>query len=215
MPEPIDTETAETEVVESTPQPSGAAALLRWFLVIGVVFAMFALGAFWIARNWIDDQGTGDPASADAAADDGGATAAREYPVPDFRLASLDGRRMGPPDFEGQAVVIDFWASWCGPCKLQAKMLDKLHEELDGQEVRFLAINLGEDEETVREYVEETPFPYSVLLDPEEELMMRYEIYGLPTVMVIDREGQVSYLRTGLTDVPTLRRELAKIGIEL
>ena len=126
------------------------------------------------------------------------------------RLPSLDGRTLGPPDFAGKVVVIDFWATWCGPCKLQAQMFEKAHEEHTGGGVEFMAINVGEDEETVRKYVEKKPFPYSVLLDPDEQLMSRYQIYGLPTVMVVDREGRVSFMRTGVTDVPTLRREIAK-----
>lgn len=211
MPESNDAETARTEVAETGTPPSGPVALARWFLVISIVFVVIAVAAFWITVSL-----NRNPASSPAGtAADGGDSSAHEYPAPDFRLASLDGRTIGPPDFAGQAVVVDFWATWCGPCKLQAKMLDKLHEELDGKDVHFLAVNVGEDEETVRKYVDETPFPYSVLLDPEDMLSVRYQIYGLPTLMVIDRKGKVSFMRTGLTDVPTLRRELAKVGINV
>ena len=193
------------ETRDST-QPTKSAALARWILVIGATFAALALAFLWIARSLTSESA------------DGGARAQAppvEYPVPDFRLASLDGGTLGPPDFEGKAVIIDFWATWCGPCKIQAKMLEKMHEEVDGQHVQFLAINLGEDLETVKRYVEATPFSYSVLLDPQEELSARYQIYGLPTLMVVDREGRVSYMRTGLTDIPTLRKALAKAGVDV
>lgn len=188
------------------PQPSAQSALIRWFVLIGATFAILVGSFVWLSRSWTVD-------SAAAAAEGTGAPAI-SYPEPDFRLASLDGRTIGPPDFAGQVVVIDFWATWCGPCKLQAQFLDRLHEEV-GSRVQFLAIDVGEEEDRVRGYVDKDPFPYPVLLDPEEELMDRYQILGLPTVMVIDREGRVSYMRTGLTDVPTLRRQLAKAGAEV
>lgn len=202
--------TAETLIVgalKGDEPPSNTVALVRWLVVILVTFGLLIAGFLWISRSLTDP---GDvPATVE------GGPAAPSYPTPDFRLASLSGETIGPHDFEGQAVVIDFWATWCGPCRIQAKMLEKLHEELGDKGVQFLAINVGEDLESVRSYVEETPFSYSVLLDPKEELSVKYEIYGLPTVMVVDRKGQISFLRTGLADIPTLRRELAKVGVDV
>ena len=84
---------------------------------------------------------------------------------PNVRLAALGGGTVGFGDFEGEIVVVDFWASWCGPCRLQAKILAPLHEQLDGR-VQFLAINLGEDLATVERYVAKNAFPYPVLMDP-------------------------------------------------
>ena len=67
-------------------------------------------------------------------------------------------------------------------------------------------------EATVREYVARRPFSYPVLLDPEDSLGPRYQIYGLPTVMIVDRQGVISFLETGVSDTATLRRELAAVG---
>ena len=131
---------------------------------------------------------------------------------PDLRLAALDGGTVSLEDFEGQVVVVDFWASWCGPCKLQAKILAPLHEELDGR-VQFLAINLGEDRATVDRYVARNAFPYPVLMDPEERLGVDLDIYALPTVMVLDQSGRIAFLRAGISDRPTLTRALAAVGV--
>ena len=125
-------------------------------------------------------------------------------------LLSTDEDRIA--DFEGEVVVVDFWASWCGPCRLQAKILEPLHEELDGR-VQFLAVNLGEDLATVERYVAKNAFAYPVLMDPEERLGVDLQIYALPTVMILDRAGRIAFLRAGISDRPTLTQALAAVGV--
>ena len=141
--------------------------------------------------------------------------AVADHPPPDFRLATLDGGEIGPLDYEGEAVVLDFWATWCGPCRLQAEYLEELHEELDGKNVQFLAVNVGETAEQVQDFVAETPFPYPVLLDSKDTLTSRYNLLGLPTVMVVDTQGKISFLRTGVTDNKTLREALRDAGADV
>ena len=180
----------------ATDSRSHALAIARWLLLVALSGALLAAGLSWLSKPVTTASPVVEP----------------RYPAPDFRLASLDGGEIGPGDYSGEVVVIDVWATWCGPCRLQAKFLEELHRELDGKGVRFLAISVGEDEATVREYVERTPFPYPVLLDPEDSLGQRYQIIGLPTVMIIDRQGAVSYLETGVSDVPRLRQALKTAG---
>lgn len=132
----------------------------------------------------------------------------------EFRLPTLDGEKMGPTDFPGQIVLVDFWATWCVPCRKQAEVLHALHQELDGSSVQFLAVDLGEDEETVRSFLENDPIPYPVLLDVEDHLTYEMGIYGLPTLMVVDPQGKVTYFETGLITEKELRRELARAGFQ-
>lgn len=130
-----------------------------------------------------------------------------------FRLKSVDGRTMGPKDFKGQVVVVDFWATWCIPCHVQAKILEPIHRDYKGKGVQFLAANVGEDEPTVRSFLKDKPFPYPVLLDPKDELSARLGIVALPTLMVIDKKGNVTLFHTGVADGATVRKVLKQAGV--
>ena len=135
-------------------------------------------------------------------------------PAPAFRLASLDGGEIGPQDYPGRVVLLEFWATWCIPCHAQADMLEPLYAEYRGRGVEFLAIDLGEDEETVRRFVAANPFPYPVLIDPADELSYELGVVALPTLMVIDRDGEVVYFEAGVVGENEVRRLLDEAGAE-
>lgn len=192
---------------ESTTNNSASGAVIRWLALVSLAFVAVALGMGYVAKS-ID---IGSPFSSSLEAGTEGSLASR-YPPPDFRLASLDGPMIGPADYPGEVVLAEFWATWCGPCRLQARVLEQLHEEMEGRGVRFLAIDVGEDEETVRNFVADDPFPYPVLLDPQDSLSAQFQILGLPTVMIINREGQITFMETGVTPIEKLRSELEAAG---
>jgi thiol-disulfide isomerase/thioredoxin len=129
----------------------------------------------------------------------------------EFRLKTMDGRTLGPRDFPGQVVLVDFWATWCGPCQIQARILESLHGDFKGK-VQFLAANVGEDEATVKSFLQKKPFPYPVLLDPDDEVSSGLGVYALPTLMIVDKKGKILYIQPGVADGPTLRQVLAKAG---
>lgn len=130
----------------------------------------------------------------------------------DFQLPSVDGRKLGPKSFPGQVVVVDFWATWCGPCRLQAQILEPVYRDLKGRGVQFLAANVGETPEDVKKFLKTTPFPFPVLLDPDQEVATKMGVLGLPTLLVVDKQGNISYLESGLTDGDTLRALIKKAG---
>jgi thiol-disulfide isomerase/thioredoxin len=136
-----------------------------------------------------------------------------DNPAPDFHLDSLQGDSYRLGDFAGRVVLLEFWATWCGPCRLQAEILDGLYEEMADSGVEFLAIDLGETHDTVEAFVKQNPFTYPVLLDPKETLGVSLQIYALPTVVVVDGEGQIRFVQPGITDAETLRRIFHDLGV--
>jgi len=130
---------------------------------------------------------------------------------PDFRFKTLEGRPPGPKDFPGQVVVVDFWATWCGPCHIQTKILEPIYRDYQGKGVQFIAANVGEELDTVRKFLKDRPLPYTVVLDPED-VAGHLGIVALPTLMVIDKKGRVSYFEPGLADGATIRQILQQAG---
>ena len=139
------------------------------------------------------------------------ATEAGNAVTPDFQLATLDGEEIGPGDFHGQVVLVDFWATWCVPCHAQQEVLDEVHG-LVGDDVQFLAVDVGEAESMVRGFVEKKPFPYPVLLDPESRVADSLGVYSLPTLMIVDTEGNVSYQEAGVLRKKQVCDLLAEAG---
>jgi peroxiredoxin len=129
---------------------------------------------------------------------------------PDFSLASLDGTHLGPGDFHGRVVLFDFWATWCAPCHVQADILKAIYDEFRVHGVEFVAVSVGEPESTVRSFVSRRPFPYPVLIDPRDEVASGLGIFVLPTIMILDAEGQVSYLQEGISSARRLRESLSE-----
>lgn len=135
-----------------------------------------------------------------------------EGSAPVFRLATLDGGEIGPSDFRGQVVLLDFWATWCIPCRFQEKILSQAYGDLEEMGVQLLEVNLGEDAATVREHFAEGLPPWPVLLDTEDRLTAELGIEALPALMILDRNGEISYFDVGILDAEALRHKLELAG---
>lgn len=186
-------------------RPEQRAPVRAWVVIIAAIGAVMA---GYGLRKW-----SGAPGSAGAAGGagaPGGAGAAGVGLELDFDLASLDGGAVSAADYRGRVVVIDFWATWCGPCREQEAILAGLVGDYDPDEVAFLAINVGEARPLVEAFVREDPFAYPVLLDPAETLGARYGVYALPTVLVADPRGAVTFTRMGITPAATIRRAISE-----
>jgi DsbE subfamily thiol:disulfide oxidoreductase len=130
-------------------------------------------------------------------------------PAPDFELLSLDG---GTPialsSFRGHVVVLNFWASWCAPCRLEAPGLRRVSERYRDRGVRFLGVDYRDDEAAARAFVEEFRLPYPSVSDPSGSLAHDYELIGFPTTFIIDPAGTIRYRFVGYLDEEVLENAL-------
>ena len=131
--------------------------------------------------------------------------------APDFTVVDADGTEVKLSDYVGKPIVLNFWASWCSPCKSEMPEFNAAWEELDG-EVQFLMVNMTdgarETVESAREYVEGEGFTFPVLFDTKSEAAIAYSAYSLPTTYFIDAEGYVTARAVGAIDGETLQKGL-------
>ncbi len=119
--------------------------------------------------------------------------------APDFSLTDLDGNTVSLSDFRGQKnVYLNFWASWCGPCKLEMPDIQEIHNEYEDKDLIVLTINVGEGQNTVERYIDNNGFSFPVLLDPDMEVSRLYKVNSIPVSVFIDKEGKIRNQRVGL-----------------
>jgi thiol-disulfide isomerase/thioredoxin len=119
--------------------------------------------------------------------------------APAMDLTDLQGQRWTAERLKGRAVVLNFWATWCPPCKEELPSLQTLHE-LGGGNPLVIGINVRETASRVRRYVESTGLGFPVVLDPQAELAKRYGITAFPTTLLIGPDGQIRWRVVGEVD---------------
>ena len=117
-------------------------------------------------------------------------------PAPAFKLPDLNGRSVSLNQYRGKLVLLDFWATWCGPCRTTMPLLEKLQKEYPNNLV-LLAINLQETREEVRKYMLDQNLHSQVLLDEDGSVGAVYGVGGIPMQVLIDKEGIVREISLG------------------
>lgn len=115
-------------------------------------------------------------------------------PAPDFTLATLDGQSVKLSNLKGKIVVLDFWATWCVPCRKVMPIVDKVARQFADQGVVLYANNLREPPERVRRFTEEERITVNVLLDSEGRADREYKVTAIPRIVLIDRAGVVAMI---------------------
>ena len=132
--------------------------------------------------------------------------------APDFQLQSLDGRTVSLSDFRGQPILLNFWATWCGPCVVEMPYLQEIHEEWTDEGLALLAVNVGETSARVNSFMQFYNLSLQVLLDTRKYVFDRYRIIGLPTTFFIDKDGIIQGKVIGsFRDKESIERYLEEI----
>ncbi|MDM8297422.1 TlpA disulfide reductase family protein, partial [Enterocloster aldenensis] len=123
--------------------------------------------------------------------------------APDFTAELIDGSSLALSDLKGKPVIINFWATWCGPCVREMPAFERLKEDF-GDEIGIIAVNCGDDADTVKDFVDENGYTFPVALDENYEVAMLYPSNSIPYTVVLDANGKITHVSTGAYDADTM-----------
>jgi thiol-disulfide isomerase/thioredoxin len=137
---------------------------------------------------------------------------AAKTPAPVLALKDLDGQLHDLASLKGKVVLVNFWATWCPPCRREMPSMDRLARKLAGTPFAVLAVDIGEDADTIHTFISQldaTP-SFPILLDPHARIMQTWKISGLPTTYLIDPQGRIAYSAVGGRefDHPEIERQV-------
>lgn len=133
---------------------------------------------------------------------------------PAFTGKSLDGKEIDLAALRGKVVLIDFWATWCGPCKRELPAIQKVHTEFRDKGLVVLGVSVGEEKATIEKFLKTAGLTYPVFrVDEATDLVSKLSVTGFPTVVLLDRDGKVASYEVGARGEDALRKDLAKLGI--
>ncbi|MEJ2602062.1 MAG: TlpA disulfide reductase family protein [Gammaproteobacteria bacterium] len=136
--------------------------------------------------------------------------------APDFALKSLAGENLRLSEYRGDVVMINFWATWCGPCRQEMPLLDELYNRYERVGFRLLGVNIDDDPRRATEMARDLGVSFPVLFDDRKEVSRLYQVEAMPVTVILDREGVVRHTHYGykpgyeeyyLDQVRTLLRE--------
>lgn len=117
--------------------------------------------------------------------------------APDFTLKSLQGSNLRLEEYRGQVVLINFWASWCGPCRQEMPLLDRLHQRYEDTGFAVIGVNVEGEEGPARDLIAKIPVSFPVLIDEGQHVSELYDLEAMPSTVVVDRDGVVRYIHHG------------------
>jgi peroxiredoxin len=129
----------------------------------------------------------------------------------DFKLKDLNGKEVSLSDFKGKEVFLNFWASWCPPCKAEMPEMQKLYEETKDSDLVMLTVNLSEDKSTVQKFIDTNKYSFLVLLDTDNIVASKYQIVSIPTSFFIDNEGNIVNKHIGQMTIENMKSYINNI----
>jgi peroxiredoxin len=117
--------------------------------------------------------------------------------APAFTLQSTDGQSVSLAQFKGDVVMINFWASWCGPCRQEMPLLDSIYKQYKDMGFMLLGVNVEPHASNANAWLKKTPVSYPILYDPNSRVSQLYQVQAMPTTVIVDRKGIVRFVHNG------------------
>lgn len=131
--------------------------------------------------------------------------------APDFVLTDMDGKKHRLSDYKGQGVFLNFWGTWCPPCKKEMPYINNQYHQFKDQGVQVLSVDIQESELAVSEFAERYKLDFPIMIDTNKEVMTAYGIDPLPATFLIDKDGKVIQYHTGEMTEKMVREFMEKI----
>lgn len=146
------------------------------------------------------------PTAADDKGDDG-----KVVPAPGLKITAFDGKAFSLDAVKGRPVVINFWASWCGPCRLEAEGLEKAYQMFKGRGVEFIGVATQDNPESAKKFIEEYGLTYPNGLDVKGDIAQAYDVFGVPKTVIVAKDGNLSYIHLGTITLDILTNEIKRV----
>ena len=118
-------------------------------------------------------------------------------PAPAFTLASRAGQDVSLAQYKGQVVMLNFWASWCGPCRQEMPLLESIYKKYNKMGFTMIGVNVEPDSNAANEWLKATPVSFPILYDRDSKVSKLYDVAGMPSTVIIDRSGKLRVLHRG------------------
>ena len=118
-------------------------------------------------------------------------------PAPDFTLKNRQGDSVTLSDLRGKVVLINFWATWCGPCRTEMPLLEAMYQRYSALGFEMLGVNVEKDSSLSDGFLKETPVTFPILYDPENQVSKMFDVAAMPSTVLVDREGNLRFLHHG------------------
>ena len=197
------------EILFRTPFPRPKVGALR-NIIATIIVGIAIVGIVWYFDS-PSSAGSSQSITLTAAASGPAPKVGRE--APDFTVQTLDGETHALSEFRGQPVWINFWASWCPPCRAENPDIQAVYEANQAEGLVVLGVAIGEDDGTVRGYVERTGLTFDIGLDRGTDIAAKYRIVGIPTHFFIDRDGILREWRIGSMSRKVMEKKVAEIMV--
>lgn len=183
---------------------------ILFFTIIGAMLAWAVYDFAFTGDSSSDSQNNSatETAVSGEAADTGLAVGKT---APDFKLKTMDGEEMSLSDFRGQPVFVNFWATWCPPCRAEMPDMEKLYGNMD---IEILAVNMTDTEKNagaVADFVDETALTFPILMDVDGELSSVYNVRAYPTSYLIGADGKIGFIAYGAMNYDHMVQEFEKM----